>query len=71
MPRPNLRVTSVTIGSLQPCELARFYADLLGWRLRCERCFQRPVWPAEEGKQTASQHRDIHIDDLAAAVNWA
>ena len=36
-----------------------------------ERCFQRPVWPAEEGKQTASQHLDIHVDDLAAAVNWA
>jgi len=103
MPRPNLRVTSVTIGSSQPRELARFYADLLGWPVTAsdpprpdtpeqagwaqikpppdgtgptlnfeyERCFQRPVWPAEEGKQTASQHLDIHVDDLAAAVNWA
>jgi len=32
MSQPNLRVTSVAIGSLQPRELARFYADLLGWR---------------------------------------
>lgn len=103
MPRPNLRVTSVTIGSSQPRELARFYADLLGWPVTAsdptspgmpeqagwaqikpppdgtgptlnfeyERCFQRPVWPAEEGKQTASQHLDIHVDDLGAAVKWA
>ena len=103
MPRPKLRVTSVTIGSSQPRELAGFYAGLLGWRVTAsdppppgmpeqagwaqikppthetgptlnfeyERCFQRPVWPAEEGKQTASQHLDIRVDDLDAAVNWA
>ncbi|HKF16303.1 MAG TPA: VOC family protein [Candidatus Dormibacteraeota bacterium] len=103
MPRPNLRVTSVTIGSSQPRELGRFYANLLGWPVTAsdpprpgmpeqagwaqikpppdgtgptlnfeyERCFQRPVWPAEEGKQTASQHLDIRVDDLAAAVNFA
>jgi len=29
------------------------------------------VWPAEEGKQTASQHLAIRVDDLAAAVQWA
>jgi catechol 2,3-dioxygenase-like lactoylglutathione lyase family enzyme len=103
MQRPTLRVTSVTIGSSQPRELARFYADLLGlsvtscepaqpgmpendgWaqikpppdvtvptlNFEFERCFQRPVWPAEQGRQTASQHLDIRIDDLAAAVRWA
>lgn len=103
MARPNLRVTSVTIGSSQPRELARFYADLLGWRVTAsepprpdmpeqdgwaqvkpppdiagptlnfeyERCFQRIVWPAVQGAQTASQHLDIRVDDLAAAVSWA
>lgn len=101
--RPNLKVTSVTIGSSRPRELARFYADLLGWPVTAsygprlgepegdgwaqvkpppdgtgptlnfeyERCFRRPVWPAEEGQQTASQHLDIRVDDLAAAVEWA
>lgn len=98
-----LRVTSVTIGSSQPRELARFYADLLGWRATAsdgprpdrpagdgwaqikpppdtagptlnfeyEACFRRPVWPAREGAQTATQHLDIHVDDLGAAVEWA
>jgi hypothetical protein len=36
-----------------------------------ERCFRRPVWPAEEGAPVASQHLDIHVDDLAAAVRRA
>lgn len=103
MPQPQLRVTSVTIGSSQPRELARFYADLLGWRVtgsepprpgmpegdgwaqikpppdtsgptlnfEYEQCFRRPVWPAREGEQNATQHLDIHVDDLAAAVEWA
>lgn len=103
MSQPKLRVTSVTIGSSRPRELARFYADLLGWQVTAsdgpppgmpeqvgwaqikpppdatgptlnfeyERCFQRPVWPAEQGKQTASQHLDIRVEDLSAAVTWA
>jgi catechol 2,3-dioxygenase-like lactoylglutathione lyase family enzyme len=103
MARPSLTLTSVTIGSSRPCELAQFYAGLLGWRVTAseppgpgmpeeagwaqvrppravsgptlnfewERCYQRPVWPAEEGRQTASQHLDIRVDDLAAAVAWA
>jgi catechol 2,3-dioxygenase-like lactoylglutathione lyase family enzyme len=103
MPRPSLRVGAVTIGALRPRELARFYADLLGWEVTAadpprpgepdqagwaqinppppqteptlnfeyERCFRRPVWPAEEGKQTASQHLDIGVDDLPTAVEWA
>lgn len=103
MPQPQLRVTSVTIGSSQPRDLARFYAGLLGWRVTAsdppgpgmpegagwaqikpppdtagptlnfeyERCFRRPVWPAREGEQNATEHLDIHVDDLAAAVEWA
>src|SRR4051812_29611555 len=104
MSRPNLRVAAVTIGTSQPRELARFYANLLGWvvtasepaepgmpeqagwaqinpiaepkveptlNFEFERCFQRPVWRAEEGKQTASEHLDIVVDDLAGSVEWA
>jgi catechol 2,3-dioxygenase-like lactoylglutathione lyase family enzyme len=103
MLRPSLRVTSVTIGTSRPRELARFYSELLGWPVTAEeapapgepdqggwaqvrppsevtgptinfeyeRCFARPVWPSVMGQQTASQHLDIQVDDLAAAVVWA
>lgn len=101
--RPRLQVTSVTIGTSQPRELARFYSHLLGlpvtteegpapdepeeggWaqirppehtvaptlNFEYERCYARPVWPSVSGKQTASQHLDIEVDDLDAAVEWA
>ncbi|HEX4815472.1 MAG TPA: VOC family protein [Nonomuraea sp.] len=36
-----------------------------------ERCHTRPVWPSVPGRQAASQHLDIQVDDLAAAVEWA
>jgi len=36
-----------------------------------ERHFARPVWPSVPGQQTASQHLDIWVDDLDAAVAWA
>jgi catechol 2,3-dioxygenase-like lactoylglutathione lyase family enzyme len=36
MTRPSLRVTSVTIGTAQPHDLAHFYADLLGWTVTAE-----------------------------------
>lgn len=103
MTRPSLRVTSVTIGTSMPHQLANFYSELLGWpqsavedpapgepenagwaqvrppagvtgptlNFEYERCFRRPVWPAVMGEQTASQHLDIWVDDLAAAVDWA
>lgn len=94
-----LRVTSVTIGTPRPRELAAFYARLLGsevateegprpgeppdagWaqvragavtlNFEWERHFTRPVWPAEPGRQTATQHLDIEVDDLAAATDQA
>lgn len=100
---PQLRVTSVTIGTSQPHELARFYSTLLAWPVTAtepplpgdpdnggwaqirppdgvagptlnfefERQFRRPVWPGVPGEQTASQHLDIAVDDLAAGVEWA
>ncbi|MGB3185831.1 MAG: VOC family protein [Ornithinimicrobium sp.] len=36
-----------------------------------EACWQTPVWPAKEGRPLATQHLDIHVDDLEAAVQWA
>jgi len=101
--QPILRVTSVTIGTDQPHDLAHFYAHLLGWLVTAdddpvpgdpirggwaqirppegepgptlsfefEQHFTRPVWPSSPGRQTASQHLDIHVADLGAAVEWA
>lgn len=103
MIRPSLRVTSVTIGTPRPHDLAHFYARLLGWPVTAddppvagdpaqggwaqvrppdgepgptlnfeyERHFSRPVWPSVAGGQTASQHLDIEVTDLGAAVEWA
>lgn len=36
-----------------------------------ERCWSPPVWPAEPGRQVATEHLDLHVDDLAAATEWA
>jgi catechol 2,3-dioxygenase-like lactoylglutathione lyase family enzyme len=33
--------------------------------------YQRPVWPSRPSAQTASQHLDIGVDDLAEATAWA
>jgi catechol 2,3-dioxygenase-like lactoylglutathione lyase family enzyme len=36
-----------------------------------ERQWRTPVWPSEPGRQHITQHLDILVDDLAAAVAWA
>jgi catechol 2,3-dioxygenase-like lactoylglutathione lyase family enzyme len=36
-----------------------------------ERHWRAPVWPAQEGGQSATQHLDVHVDDLEAAQEWA
>jgi catechol 2,3-dioxygenase-like lactoylglutathione lyase family enzyme len=33
--------------------------------------FTRPVWPAADGAQNATQHLDIAVGDLAESVRWA
>jgi catechol 2,3-dioxygenase-like lactoylglutathione lyase family enzyme len=33
--------------------------------------YTRPVWPAEAGKQHITEHLDINVGDLDAAVAWA
>lgn len=103
MDQPRLQLTSVTIGSPNPRELAAFYIKLLGgeqtadeppragepeqsgWaqmktisdfgqitlNFEYEAQWQQPVWPAEPGKQHITQHLDIQVDDLDAAIAWA
>ena len=50
-------------------------AQLKGGRLTLnfeyERYWTPIVWPAEKGRQTSTQHLDIHVDDLDAAAAWA
>ncbi len=36
-----------------------------------ERQWRTPVWPSEPGRQHITQHLDILVDDLEAAVAWA
>jgi Glyoxalase-like domain len=36
-----------------------------------EQQWRVPSWPAEVDRQTATQHLDIQVDDLASAVEWA
>lgn len=33
--------------------------------------WQAPVWPSQPGEQHITQHLDIQVDDLNAAVAWA
>ena len=103
MLRPQMAVTSVTIGAPDPRDLAAFYARLLGgpvtasepaspgmppedgWaqirspagqggptlNFEYEAKFTRPVWPAVESGQNATQHLDFAVGDLDEAVGWA
>jgi catechol 2,3-dioxygenase-like lactoylglutathione lyase family enzyme len=48
MTRPQMRVTSVTIGAPNPRSLAAFYERLLGWRIAHEDG-ARPGAPPEDG----------------------
>lgn len=45
--------------------------DGLTLNLEHERVWSRPVWPARPGEQRSTQHLDVHVDDLGAAVAWA
>ncbi len=48
MTRPQMTVGAVTIAAARPRELARFYADLLGWEVSVEEP-ARPGHPPEDG----------------------
>jgi catechol 2,3-dioxygenase-like lactoylglutathione lyase family enzyme len=53
MTRPSLRVTSVTIGTAEPRDLAQFYADLLGRPVTAE----DPPDPGDPAKGGWAQNR--------------
>jgi len=36
-----------------------------------EQEWAQPVWPAQAGQQSATQHLDILVEDLVAASAWA
>jgi hypothetical protein len=36
-----------------------------------EEQWARPVWPARAGRQSATQHLDLCVDDLEASTAWA
>lgn len=58
MVRPNLRVTSVTIGTSQPRELARFYSELLGWPVTADEA-PRPGEPEQAGWAQVRPPKDV------------
>ena len=50
---------------------AQVATDRLRLNFEYERHWAPPVWPAVRDRQTATQHLDIHVRDLDAAVRWA
>ena len=50
---------------------AQVRSERLTMNFEREEHFQRPVWPAEPGRPVATQHLDLWVDDLDAAVAWA
>lgn len=50
---------------------AQLRADALTINVEWERTWTAPVWPATAGTQHSTQHLDLHVDDLEAAVTWA
>lgn len=50
---------------------AQVAAGALRLNFEYEQHWTPPTWPAVEGRQTATQHLDIWVKDLAAATDWA
>lgn len=59
--------TSVTWAQVKPPE----GEPGLTINLEHEREWTLPVWPARPGEQRSTQHLDVEVDDLDAAVAWA
>ncbi|WP_309133351.1 VOC family protein [Cellulomonas sp.] len=59
--------TSVTWAQVKPPE----GEPGLTINLEHEREWTPPVWPARPGEQRSTQHLDVEVDDLDAAVAWA
>lgn len=50
---------------------AQVNAGAITLNFEYEAAWQAPIWPSEPGKQHVTQHLDILVDDLEAAVAWA
>lgn len=50
---------------------AQLRAGSLTINVEWEREWIAPVWPAADGSQHSTQHLDLHVDDLPAAIAWA
>lgn len=50
---------------------AQLKTERLTLNFEYEQFWSTPVWPAQVGKQTATQHLDIRVRDLPAAIDWA
>lgn len=50
---------------------AQLKTENLTLNFEYEQWWTPPVWPAEPGGQGATQHLDLWVDDLDAAVAWA
>ena len=50
---------------------AQVKADPMTLNFEYEAQWQDPAWPAVHGRPTFTQHLDIWVDDVAAAVEWA
>ncbi|UZN03574.1 VOC family protein [Cellulomonas sp. S1-8] len=59
--------TGITWAQVKPPE----GEDGLTINLEHEREWSPPVWPARAGEQRSTQHLDVQVDDLDAAVAWA
>ncbi len=73
------RLLGVTVSTSEPPQpgkppeagFAQVRMPHLTLNFEYEEQWSRPIWPAEEGRQTATQHLDIWVEDLVAAAAWA
>jgi hypothetical protein len=49
----------------------RYGNERHGMAFQREKHWERPVWPAEPGRQQMTMHLDIAVDDLQAGLSWA
>lgn len=58
-------------GWAQICPPNDNFEDGPALNFETEAQYRRPVWPSSFGEQVATQHLDIGVADLDAAVAWA
>ena len=67
-----IKMYSFTMDCKDPYELAKFYAQLLGWEIPFHsEEYAPPVWPERSGMQQQMAHLDFAVNDLEKAVQHA